>query len=123
MPTVKIVPPNSLFFISDARCGSVPDPDEIARQAGITATASCVAVCCLAEIDGPTEITIGPADEVGRAEPPAFEGFLDTPTHTVVVSTVESTELLQVAAAGDRTQLKIWTNRKREPDNVVIGLA
>ncbi len=120
--TIKIAPPNSLVFISDVDGGVVPDPDTIAQSAGITATDSCVAVCCLAEMDGKTEITLGPVEEVILNEPPAFDGRLETPTHNVVVSTIELNRLLQVSVASSTTHLRIWTNRPKEPDQVIIGV-
>lgn len=120
--TIKIAPPNSLVFISDADGGVGPDPDAIARSGRITATASCVAVCCLAEMDGETEITLGPIEEVSLNEPPAFDGRLETPDHNVVVTTSEWTRLLQINVTSGNTHLKIWTNRVREPDKIIIGV-
>lgn len=122
MQTIKIAPPNSLVFISDVDGGVGPDPDAIARSRRIVATDSCVAVCCLAEMDGETEITLGSLEEVKLNEPPAFEGKLETPTHNVVVSTSERTILLQTAVTSSNARLKIWTNRKREPDKIFIGV-
>jgi hypothetical protein len=120
--TIKIAPPNSLVFISDVDGGIGPDPDAIARSAKVIATDSCVAVCCLAEMDGETEITLGPIDEVSLNETPAFDGRLETPTHNVVVSTSERTRLLQTTVTSDNAHLKIWTNRSREPDKIIIGV-
>lgn len=120
--TIKIAPPNSLVLISDAEGGVVPDPEDIARTAGIVSTDSCAAVCCLAEMDGVTEFTMGSARELGSSDKPAYDGMLATPSRTVVVSTVEWRKLMQADVPTERTRLRIWTNRPREPDRVIIGL-
>jgi hypothetical protein len=119
--SVKIAPPNSLIFISDVDGGVVPDPDRIARTAGIVSTDSCVAVCCLAEMDGKTEITMGPAAEIKLSDNPAFDGMLSTPTRTLVVSTVDWQKLLEATVPTQQTRLRVWTNRRREPDKVSVG--
>jgi hypothetical protein len=120
--TVRIAPPNSLVLISDAQGGVVPDPDAIARNAEIISTASCIAVCCLAAIDGETEITLGPAGAVGPADDPAYDGTIVTPTRAIVVWTVEWRKLLEMNVPTLQTRLRVWTNRQREPDKVIIGL-
>lgn len=120
--TIKIAPPNSLIFVSDAQGGSIPDPDKIAREAGITATHSCIAVCCLAEMDGKTEITIGLADEVDPGKKPEFDGTLATPTRTIVVSTAESEMVLEANVPTVQTRMRIWTNRPKEPERVIVGI-
>jgi hypothetical protein len=120
--TIKTAPPNSLIFVTDAQGGSVPDPNKIAREAGITATSSCVVVCCLAEMDGKTEITMGPTGEVNPGQEPDFDGKLATPTGTVVISTTERETLLEANVRTLQTQIRIWTNRAREPDRVIVGI-
>ncbi len=120
--TISIAPPNSLIFICDAAGGSVPDPDGIAREAGITATDSCVVVCCLAEMDGKTEVTMGLAGEVDPGEKPGFDGALATPTRTAAVSTVAWNTLFETNVPTSQTWLRIWTNRPKKPDKVVVGI-
>lgn len=118
--TIKVAPPNSLIFVSDAEGGSVPNPDRIAREANITATTSCIVVCCLAEMDGDTDITLGLAGEVDPGKKPDFDAPLETPTRTVVVSTAELATLLKANVPNLRTRIRIWTNRPREPDKVIV---
>jgi len=120
--TTKVSPPNSLIFVTDAQGGSAPDPDKIAREAGITAIDSCIVVCCLAEMDGRTEITMGPTGEVNPGKEPDFDGKLATPTRTVVVSTAERETILEANVRTLQTQIRIWTNRPREPDKVIVGI-
>jgi hypothetical protein len=120
--SITLAPPNSLIFIEDARGGLVPDPNRIALEAGIISTDTCIAVCCLSADDGPTKITMGPAREVASGEHPAFDGILATPTRTVAVTTVETDGVLVANVPALRTRIRIWTNRPKEPDNVVVGL-
>ena len=120
--TINIAPPNSLIFVSDAEGGSAPDSDKIARKAGITATDSCVVVCCLAEMDGDTEITMGLASEIDPGANPDFDATLATPTRTVVISTSELDTLLEANVPTLRTCIRIWINRPKEPDKVIVGV-
>jgi hypothetical protein len=119
--SITLAPPNSLVFIEDAKGGMVPDPDSITPEAGIIATDTCIAVCCLCSDDGPTKITMGPVQEVDPGEHPAFDGILATPTRTVAVTTVEADGVLVANVPALRTRIRIWTNRPKEPDNVVVG--
>lgn len=120
--TIRTAPPNSLVLISDAQGAVVPDPNRIARNAGIISTNSCVAVCCQAAMDGETEITIGPALEVDPGDDPEFDRMLMTPTRIVAVSTIEWKSLLNLEAPSSITRLRIWTNHPREPNKVIVGL-
>lgn len=117
--TIKISPPNSILFISDGRSGVAP---QITKEKRIWATSSCVAVGCLMEQDGPTEVTLGQADEIRSQEIPAFDGFLETPRRTVLVSTSENRSILEKNVTSERTRLRIWTNHPSEPDKVIIAL-
>lgn len=120
--SITLAPPNSLIFIEDARGGQVPDPNRVSLEAGIIATDTCIAVCCLCSDDGPTKITMGPAQEVNPGEHPAFDGILATPTRAVAVTTVEVDGALVSNVPALRTRIRIWTNRQGEPDNIVVGL-
>jgi hypothetical protein len=120
--TIKIAPPNSLIFIGDAKGDSTPDLDKIARAASITATDSCVVVCCLAEMDGKTEITMGLAREVDPGQNPGLDGALITPTRTIVISTAELKTLLEASVPTLQTRIRIWMNRVKEPDKVIVGV-
>lgn len=117
--TCKISPPNSMIVIWDRDGGVPPEP---VRGPLILSTSSCITVGCLAEMDGETEITLGPAGSVAPNGPPAFDGDLETPSGVVVVSTIEDEEVLHAATPTPRTRVRIWVNRPREPDRIVIGL-
>jgi hypothetical protein len=116
--SIKIAPPNSLIGISDVKKGEVPNVDV---ETGISATETCILVGCWPEIDGETEITLGPAAEVDPGHPPAFDGRLQTPSGRLQVVTVDWRPLLTAVVVSAKTQIRIWTNRSRFPDKIVIG--
>lgn len=115
----KVRPVNSLIFISDAARGVVP---EWVRDKLILSTPSCISVGCYPEQDGATEIVLGKGLEVDRGNHPAFDGELNTPTRTVVVSTVEGNTVLESTVPKQRTRVRIWVSHPRWPDKVTIGL-
>lgn len=117
--STKIAPPNSLLLISDRDSGKVP---EITRGRDLWSTDSCVVVGCLAFMDGETDITLGVATDVDPGTPPVFDGKLETPNLSVVVSSVEWNTILWAQVMNKQTRIRIWTNRSREPDKVVIGI-
>jgi hypothetical protein len=117
--SLKVAPPNSLLFISDPDGGKAPDP---IRGALILSTPSCISVACLMWQDGETEVTVGSIREVQSSRAAVFEGTLETPNRAVVVSTVEGDTVVRVSVPETRTRVRIWVNRAREPDKVVIGL-
>jgi hypothetical protein len=83
MPTsIRIAPPYSLLFISDQDGGKTP---EITRGGPrIWSTASCIAVGCLAFMDGETEVTLGVATDVDPGVQPTFDGLLETPRQALL---------------------------------------
>jgi hypothetical protein len=117
--TIKISPPNSLLFISDPAGGTVPEfvPGKL-----ILSTTSCVSFGCYPEQDGMTEVTLGDAQQVDPGEPPAFDSDLDTPSHAIVVLTVERQTVLESKLRSARTRVRIWVNDLRWPNKVTIGL-
>lgn len=116
--TVAIAPPNALIFISDASGGAVP---AFVPKRSVLATDTLIQVSCLPDMDGETEITLGPGTEVGLAGPPVFDGMINTPTHNLVVTTVEDQEVLSAAVPSRETRIRVWTNKTDEPDEIVIA--
>jgi hypothetical protein len=84
--STRIAPPNSLLIISDPARGETP---EMKRGPRIWVTPSCIAIGCLAFMDGETEVTLGKSADVDPGGAPAFDGWLDTANRAVVVSTIE----------------------------------
>ena len=120
MPVSSRVPiPNALMLISDLGGGTAPD---LMRDSLIASTSTCIAVGCMADGNGETEITLGAAQDVGLSQGPAFEGELETPSHAIGVWTVLRKTILQVAVPRSSTKVRIWVNHSSEPDKVVIGL-
>ena len=111
--------PNSLLYIRDP---ALFVPLEIDGQGASWHSASCVAVSCLPDCDGPTTIAIGPSDEVGRDRVLVFDGEILSPSGSLIVETIVETELLRVVVPGESTRVRIWTNGHRDTDNVIIGL-
>lgn len=85
-------------------------------------SATAIYVACYPEIDGPTEIVMGPASETGLDRAAEYDGELMTPSGKVVVNNVEMKTLLFEKVSGAKTRVRIWLNHDRWPDKVVIGL-
>lgn len=117
--SVKIAPPNSLLFISDPNGGEAPDP---VRGAPVLSTPSCISVACLMWQDGETEVSLGSDVKVDETRIAAFDGMLETPNRSVIVSTVEGDTVLEAHVPRTRTHVRVWVNRPREPDKVTIEL-
>lgn len=115
---VKIAPPNSLLFVSDADGGKPPIP---VRGAQILATSSCLSIACYPWIDGETAVTLGPRHEVDPGTTPAFDGELKTPSRTLVISTVDQKTILSETVPGILTRVRAWVNRPSMPDQVIVG--
>jgi hypothetical protein len=73
-------------------------------------------------MDGETEISLGDIRDANLNVQPAFDGILDTPNFSVVVSTVERKTVLSSSVPGTRTRVRIWVNHLTEPDKVQIRL-
>jgi hypothetical protein len=117
--SITVAPSNSLVGISDAQKGAVPDS---VPESGIAATESCILVACFPEVEGETEITLGPAPDVDPGASPAFDGKLATPSGTVKVFTVEWKPLLEAQVSTANTRVRIWKNHSRFPDEIIIGI-
>jgi hypothetical protein len=114
----NIRPVNSLLFVSDPAGGVVP---EWIQGPLILSTSSCISVGCYPEQDGPTEVILGRAGEVDPGDHPAFDGNLETPGRSVVISTVEGETVLEARVPDTHTRTRIWLNDSRWPDKVIVG--
>ncbi|MBM3529055.1 MAG: hypothetical protein FJX62_13280 [Alphaproteobacteria bacterium] len=117
--STKISPPNSIVFVEDLKGGEPPNP---IWGATILATPSCISVACYPEQDGPTEIALGNVPDVDPGFEPEFDGYLETPSRIVVVSTVDQKVVLDVPAPASKSRLRIWRNHPKWPTKVNIGL-
>ncbi len=111
---------NSLLFIQDANTKDVPTID---GNGSIWKTATCVAVSCMPDCDGITEVDLGASSDIEKAsEKLVFDGFLETPSRKIHVTTVLGQTILEKDVSGTITHVCIWTNGLRDTDRVVIGL-
>lgn len=117
--TTKLAPLNSIIVINDPSGGAVP---KYVPDSPVMATESCIAVCCYPEQDGETEFTLGESTEVNPGRPPIFQGNLLTPSRKIVLETSELKPILEATTAQTTTLVRIWTNHRKWPDKVIIGI-
>jgi len=96
---------------------------EIDGHGTVWSTTSCVAVSCLPDCDGETDIVVGPAEKVRQEENLVFDSQLETPSGCIVVETVLKEKILQVPVPSSRTRVRIWTNGVRDTHRVIVGLS
>jgi hypothetical protein len=120
MPSsVKVAAPNALLLVSDVGGGNPPDK---MRGALIASTPSCIAVGCMSDTIGKTQVTVGMMQELSPRDPPAFDGKLETPSRAVSIWTVEDETVLQTTVSHQKTRVRVWVNHPTEPNDVVIVL-
>lgn len=117
---ISVAPEYLSFYIAGVDDITVPlDHDGI----GVVASHQCINVSCLYWNEGDTTIALGSFEELPpRAEPPRFDGMLDAPEYRVVLSDANMPEILSIEVPGAKTRVRIWMNRPRYPDDVVIAL-
>jgi hypothetical protein len=111
--------PNAIAFISDVNGGVAPYPT---WGALVQSTPSCIAVACTPDSEGATSITVGAEDNVNPGGTSAFQGTLDTPSGTLVVTTVDRRVVMSFEVARTTTSVRVWANDPSVPDRVVIGV-
>lgn len=116
---ISLAPLNSLLFLEDSKGGKPPEP---IRGEMIWSTPSCIAFACLPDVDGPTEITIGPSNEIEPQPLLVFDGDLETPSCVVIISGVEIERVLNVDVAHQKTKVRIWYSHPKWPDKVTISV-
>ena len=118
--TCRVVPMNSLLFISGPDGGIPPIP---VWGVMILSTRSCISFACYPEQDGPTDVTLGWSRDVDPGRAPAFEGDLETPHRLVVIRTVDDKTVIKADVPDVRTHVRIWYSHPRWPERVVIGVS
>ncbi len=116
--TKKYAPENSIVFISD-NLQSMP-PEHVWGNM-INYNRTSVSVGCYPEIDGETEFQLGRALEVSTDFDQVFDGTIETPNRTLIISTVEGTILLEDEVPEMETRVRVWLSRLRWPEKVVVG--
>ena len=90
---------------------------------GVTATDDCINVSPLPWNEGEMAITLAASAELpAQARLPRFDGILDTPKHRAFLSDANEPKMLVMAVPEVRTRVRIWTNHKTRPDDVIIAL-
>lgn len=117
--TIRIAARKSVVLVCDQSGGEVPST---LGGRSIAATSSCVAVACVAEDDGETEVTLGALSELARLDPPSFATRLQAPSGRLVVRSIYGEDLLSLTVDGEVVSLIIWTNHVTEPDRVIVGV-
>lgn len=116
--SVRVAPPNSLVLVEDPSGGDIP----ASMHRLIAATDSCIAVGCLAENDGETEIVLEYCSSVDTGDQLEFEGLLRTPNCKIAIRTVYGVTLLEMPVAAAETRVRIWVNDLKEPDRITVGI-
>ncbi len=116
---IKIAPPNSVVLIMDAEFGDVPQG---LSSSVVLSTSSCVAVGCLSEADGLTEISLEKSGASDLRTKPSFDGFIETPRHKIAVCTVLRKAILEEFVSGQSTRVRVWVNDSHEPDKIVVAV-
>jgi hypothetical protein len=111
---------NSLLFIRDGNLRHVP---QINGDAAVWSTESCVAVTCLPDCDGDTEITLVIGSNMESDRTLLFDGRLRTPSRRVIVETVLGKTILETSVPNVTTRVQVWTNGLRDTDKVVIAVS
>jgi hypothetical protein len=110
---------NSLLYLSDAQTYTPPEIDGIGA---VWSTPSCVAVSCLPDCEGDTELTVGSGQELAQSGKLLFDGRLRTPSRKIIVTTVGDDIVLERSVPKYETRVRIWTNGHPGTDRVWIGL-
>ena len=116
---IKVSPVNSLLFMTDAGGGIPPEP---VWGAKIQSTPTCISFACFPEQDGPTDIVLGPRNEIKPTTFLVFQGDLVTPSRVVVLHTAAQERVLSVNVAKVKTAVCIWYSHPKWPDKVTISL-
>lgn len=115
---VDCFPQNSIVFVHGGSQFASPNPF---WGAPVLATNSCLIVGCMPEVDGPTQLVLGDADEVDPGRPPDFAMLLRVPDGEARVTTVEDDILLRMPAP-PLSLVEIWRSHPKWPETVIIGI-
>lgn len=119
MYSATVAPPYSMVVVEDSAGGELPD---FMEGSVVFSSESCIVVCCLMSADGDTTFTLGQADEVDPGTAPLFQGKLETPSRRITIKTVENKTFLEAPVSQISTTVRIWVNRAKEPDRVIVGI-
>lgn len=111
---------NSILFIKDSR---TKDLTKIDGHGSFWTTPSCIAVSCMPDCDGSTEVAFGNLSEFqSKAGKLLFDALLETPSRRITVETVLAEKILEKNVLNATTRVRIWTDGFRDTEKVLISL-
>jgi hypothetical protein len=119
---VDIRPVNSIVFVQGGGDFEVPSESFEPKVSLVAASSSCLIVGLFPEIDGPTQLHIGAAEDVDLGWPAAFAGTIETPAHALIIDTVDEELVHRQDEPSKTTAIKIWLSDHRWPEHVFIGI-
>lgn len=114
----RLAPPSSVVLLMDPSSGAVPMS---MNNNLVSATASCVAIGCLSELDGPTDLHLA-ATKITPDHKLVFDGYVETPNRYLAFCTILAEEIIAAKTWGLRTRVQVWANDSREPDDIRVFL-
>jgi hypothetical protein len=100
-------------------------PDDWPTESGNATTSTCILFGCESADpdDDDIRFTIGLEHHLHTNGRPILDHVLETPQGRVGIWTTEFRKLLEQKVPTTRTRVRIWGNRLKDPDDVVIGLS
>lgn len=89
----------------------------------VASTESSIAVTCIPDADGDTEIIVGSSEEIATDDALVFDGVVCLPTQTFIIRPVVGPELYVYPHRIDSIALRVWANHPAEPDRITIAIA
>jgi hypothetical protein len=115
--TKKLAPPNSILLVMDSRIGEPP-----MGMGGdlVAATASCVAIGTLSDVDGETTVEFAdePSSPAGLVQ--VFDGRISTPSRAVDLCTALLEPVVHLSVPSVTSRVRVWANHGSEPDRLLI---
>ena len=117
--TAKIRVLNSLLFVRDPKTNDLPEIDGLRS---VWSTPSCVAMSCRPDSEGVTTVTLNSRLALTDNDKLLFDGWIQTPSRTVIVEDVLAKPILSTRVSSAMTRLRAWTNGHPATDKVVVVL-
>jgi hypothetical protein len=109
-----------LLFVRDPSTRGVPAID---GDGAVWSTPTCIAISCLPDSEGETELKIGRGEEIDAVGwPLVLDGSIETPSRAVIVETVHPGTVCEVSVPTTDTRVRVWTNGHPATDKVMIAL-
>jgi hypothetical protein len=125
MPSsIKISLRHPLIAIADT-LSAAELPDAWPTESGIATTSTCILLGCdpADPDDDDIRFTIGLEHHLRPVGRPMLDQVMETPNGRVGIWTTEFRKILEQQVPTTRTRVRIWGNRAKDPDDVMIGLS